>query len=167
MCQMRQAILEKPHLILSYTWVMYMALFNGGRWIRDQLRQAGPEFWGAHNPTPSPTIHCLSFWEFEGEHDGEDVKDDFKARFSTTAAALNDTERQEVIEGSVKVFGTCSWMVECLDKQAQLNSSERTAGAEPQSWLAASYAAASSTMCGIWSGLTSAMPSVSLQRSKL
>lgn len=160
----REAILERPHVILSYTWVMYMALFNGGRWIRDQLNQGGPDLWGSH--TQSFNIDCLSFWNFEGELDGEDIKDDFKARFNKAVAVLDDTERQDVIDESVRIFETCSQMVAWLDRQTRPRSPELIVP-EAQSWLAASYATASSTVCGIWSGLIRAMPSLSTQRSEL
>lgn len=115
----REAMLKKPHLIMSYTWVMYLALFNGGRWIRGQLEKAGPGFWGTQTHTDSPKLDCLSFWEFEGNSDGEDIKNDFKARFEVAAAVLDDTKRQEVVAECVRVFEMCSQMVGWLDKQTQ------------------------------------------------
>jgi heme oxygenase len=115
----REAILKKPFLIMSYTWVMYLALFNGGRWIRAQLEQAGPEFWDTQVHTLTSKMDCLSFWEFEDELDGEEIKYDFKARFNTAAAVLDDAERQDVVDECVRVFETCSQMVGWLDKQTQ------------------------------------------------
>ncbi|RAK97672.1 biliverdin-producing heme oxygenase [Aspergillus ibericus CBS 121593] len=65
-------IQEKPHLIVAYAWIMYSAVFNGGRWIRGLLCDAGPEFWGLQEGKlhvweegrfPPP----LSFWQIEGE----------------------------------------------------------------------------------------------------
>ena len=38
----------------------------------------------------SSKIDCLSFWEFEGDFDGEDIKTDFKARYNIAAATLNE-----------------------------------------------------------------------------
>lgn len=35
----------KPHILLAYIWVFYMALFSGGRYIRATLQDAGVEFW--------------------------------------------------------------------------------------------------------------------------
>jgi hypothetical protein len=78
---------EKPHVILAYTWVMYMALFNGGRWRRSQLLNAGGDFWtgGAYADrliSDQSTCHsCLSFWFFDGSRDGEDIKEDFEIDF--------------------------------------------------------------------------------------
>lgn len=41
---------QEPHLLLAYTWVLYMALFSGGRlYIRARLREAGVSgFWDVH-----------------------------------------------------------------------------------------------------------------------
>ena len=36
---------RKPHLLIAYAWIFYMALFSGGRWIRAQLYAAGEDFW--------------------------------------------------------------------------------------------------------------------------
>ncbi|KAG8631638.1 hypothetical protein KVT40_000778 [Elsinoe batatas] len=44
---------DKPHTLLAYSWVLYMAIFSGGRWIRSQLQSAGPVFW-RHDALPSP-----------------------------------------------------------------------------------------------------------------
>ena len=162
----RKSILNKPYLVLSYAWVMYLALFNGGRWIRAQLEQAGPEFWGMQRLPNSSKIDCLTFWEFEGDLDGEDIKTDFKARYNTAAAALNHTERQDVIDECVKVFEKCSQMVGWLDRQTHTASLEPDVP-EAQSWLAASYAAASSAACNIWSGSVRSLTSASFQRPQL
>lgn len=147
--KIRRLILERPHLLLSYVWVMYMALFNGGRWIREQLTQAGPEFWGvdALAESPSPRIDCLSFWDFDGESDGEDIKTSLGARYNTAAAALSETERREVIDECVRIFDVCAQMVSWLDGQEKLES---------RSWAGA----ASSAVAGIWSRLLWSMPSI-------
>ncbi|KAL2135207.1 hypothetical protein VTI74DRAFT_9413 [Chaetomium olivicolor] len=38
---------EHPHVLLAYAWVLYMALFAGGRSIRAALESAGEGFWEA------------------------------------------------------------------------------------------------------------------------
>lgn len=45
----------KPHVLLAYVWVMYMALFSGGRYIRASLQDAGAEFW---SNLPSAVPSC-------------------------------------------------------------------------------------------------------------
>jgi len=40
-----KAVIANPHVLLAYTWVLYMALFSGGRYLRASLQKAGPAFW--------------------------------------------------------------------------------------------------------------------------
>ena len=119
--RIRKTIRDQPYLVMSYAWVMYMALFNGGRWIRDQLAQAGPAFWSTELSPESLTTDCLSFWDFEGNEDGEDIKLDFKTKFNLAAIALSETERQDVIDESVRLFEACTQMVTLLDGKIQLS----------------------------------------------
>ncbi|KAL9109550.1 MAG: hypothetical protein Q9227_005886 [Pyrenula ochraceoflavens] len=102
---------------------MYMALFNGGRWIREQLRNAGAEFWldGKSRFTPEGEgeprdIGCLNFWEFDSETDGEELKEEFKRRIDTVAEMLTTEERQDVVTEAVKIFEICSELVDKLDQ---------------------------------------------------
>ena len=149
--RIRRVILQRPHLLMSYAWVMYMALFNGGRWIRDQLAWAGTEFWG----TESFNIDCLSFWEFAGDEDGDDIKHEFVTQFNVVAGALSERERQDVVDEAIQVFEACAQLVALLDQKTQLGSPEAVAGSSATSWIAAGYAAASSAVSGIWSFLSS------------
>ncbi|KAK3378409.1 hypothetical protein B0H63DRAFT_246813 [Podospora didyma] len=41
----KRSIEKHPHVLLAYSWVFYMALFSGGRFIRGSLEAAGHEFW--------------------------------------------------------------------------------------------------------------------------
>lgn len=111
---------SSPHILLAYSWVMYLALFNGGRWIRSQLlfpnRGTSPsssQFWPA--VSPNAEAGCLTFWQFDGDQDGTDVKTIFKSRFETLAAELTDLERQDVVEEAVEIFKICVGIVEELD----------------------------------------------------
>ena len=110
-------IREKPTRILAYTWVMYMALFNGGRWIRDQLEAAGPKFW--HTGREGQVdIDCLAFWKFEGDNNGDDIKNDFRKRFDSAASQLTEAERADVVRTAVGIFQMCHGMVDWLDGHA-------------------------------------------------
>jgi heme oxygenase len=40
-------VAERPHVLVAYAFVLYMAIFSGGRWIRSVLASAGPGFWSA------------------------------------------------------------------------------------------------------------------------
>ncbi|KAF1983153.1 heme oxygenase-like protein [Aulographum hederae CBS 113979] len=43
----RRAVRRRPWVLVAYAWVMYMAIFSGGRWIRGVLGGAGEGFWEA------------------------------------------------------------------------------------------------------------------------
>jgi hypothetical protein len=47
----RRSIEHRPHVLISYSYILYMALFAGGRFIRATLESTGDAFW---NETPSP-----------------------------------------------------------------------------------------------------------------
>ncbi|KAI1635914.1 hypothetical protein F4809DRAFT_663377 [Biscogniauxia mediterranea] len=36
---------RRPHVLVAYAWVLYMALFSGGRFIRASLEAVDPGFW--------------------------------------------------------------------------------------------------------------------------
>jgi heme oxygenase len=128
----RSTIQARPHTLLAYAWVMYMALFNGGRWIRDQLVAAGPEFWhssdlgGSSTGEDANTDSCLSFWQFRGEDDGVGIKNDFKRRFDTVAAQLTVSERTDVVAEAVQIFKMCREMVELLDSSTEAKQVEES-----------------------------------------
>lgn len=48
-----KSVEANPHVLLAYAWVLYMALFSGGRYLRASLKEAGgsTEFW-ARAPSP-------------------------------------------------------------------------------------------------------------------
>lgn len=91
-----------------------MALFSGGRYIRAQLRQVGPEFW---NLSPSGEKYGniddrLCFWIFEGDRDGEDFRMEFKQRFMEVEPCLTEAEKEQVVQEAVYIMGTLIGVVE-------------------------------------------------------
>lgn len=112
---------KKPYTLLAYSWIMYMALFNGGRWIRDQLANAGPEFWfrePPHTEKAASTIglNFLSFWSFDGDEDGEDIKRAFRAAFvDASCKYLTEAEREDVIHEAKVLFQHCINIVSEVD----------------------------------------------------
>lgn len=120
-----QNIRSKPHKLIAYSWILYMALFNGGRWIRGQLQCAGPEFWNA--ATLPESIDCLSFWDFDDEKDGEDIKCDFKRRIEKISELLSTAERVDIVAEAVLVFQMCQSLVDQLDELVQLQKTSESA----------------------------------------
>ncbi|KAL9116529.1 MAG: hypothetical protein Q9187_006945 [Circinaria calcarea] len=112
---------QKPHVIIAYAWVLYMALFNGGRWIRSQLTSARDSSWTLSTPkttssTPDHTPEqALSFWHFPGPHNGEDIKDHFKSQLQSLETQLSLEEREDIIDEARVVFENCALLVEELD----------------------------------------------------
>ncbi|KAF7899854.1 hypothetical protein EAF00_004190 [Botryotinia globosa] len=49
----KKSVQTNPHVLLAYAWVLYMALFSGGRYLRASLKSAGglEDFW-ERDPSP-------------------------------------------------------------------------------------------------------------------
>lgn len=142
---LRTTITNQPHLLLPSAWLLYMALFSGGRYIRARLLQAGPEFWNPtappSNATPKPTANHLkmtnedmeamglSFWTFAGERDGEDIKAEFKRRFGEMDSILLGTEMAEIIREAYSFMESIDTIVreavDIIDAAGKGSSSSR------------------------------------------
>ena len=131
-------IRDNPHTLLAHAWVMYMALFNGGRWIRGELINAPHEFWrskrqrrtadslaGSQGGASGGEENCLSFWDFDGADDGQSLKQDFKQRFDAAAEQLTESERHDVLEETVRIFQLCGHLVQVLDSAAAEDLTQR------------------------------------------
>ncbi|KAL8728932.1 MAG: hypothetical protein Q9181_005164 [Wetmoreana brouardii] len=124
------SLAQKPHLLFAYTWVFYMALFSGGRYIRSKLRA------GFTTPNPSlpqrrlDELSGLSFWNFPGDADGEDLKIDFKKRVAALSATLTEEERSDIINEGVQIMVFLTDVVrevaETVPAQAITLAAERT-----------------------------------------
>lgn len=112
------SVQAKPYVVLAYSWIMYMALFNGGRWIREQLLDAGHGFWDGKDSRvdKSPIAQSyLSFWHFDGPDDGEDVKLAFRAQLVDAGSRLTETEREDVVAEAQALFQHCLSIVMEID----------------------------------------------------
>lgn len=116
----------KPHVLVAYTWVMYMAIFSGGRWIRSQLASAEPEFWTSHtNAGPALAektplgMPGFSFLSFDGDEDGEDIKVAYKQRLAEGVHLLSAREREDIMEASQELFERCIAIVKKLDVEVR------------------------------------------------
>jgi hypothetical protein len=101
-----------------------MAVFSGGRWIRQQLAKGGSGFWigiGQHEFSELEKAHMLphspgfSFLSFDGYEDGEDIKMLFKARLAEAETLLTQQERQDIIAAARYLFDDCIALVRQLD----------------------------------------------------
>jgi heme oxygenase len=110
----RKSVNEKPWTLVSYAWCFYMAIFSGGRWIRGGLMKAPTGFWPAQEEALQD--RGLSLWHFPGEHDGEDIKAEFKTRLLGAETLFSADERVDVIEEAKDIFRLCATLVDELDE---------------------------------------------------
>jgi len=54
-CHIKRSVGKNPHVLLAYAWVLYMALFSGGRILRRSLELAGYEFWSRVSSPVQPS----------------------------------------------------------------------------------------------------------------
>lgn len=101
-----------------------MAIFSGGRWIRQQLVEAGPHFWYAsnsgklnHDAYPRAGLPGMSFLEFDGIKDGEDIKADFRERLGDLEEELTAAQRVEIVDEAGAIFEDCIALVAHLDER--------------------------------------------------
>ncbi|CAK1361897.1 hypothetical protein CB0940_02782 [Cercospora beticola] len=131
--QMRTRIRSKPHILIAFAWVFYMATFAGGRWIRQQLATSGREFWltgsticqVAGSDKPSLEVPGFSFLSFDGDQDGEDIKTLFKASLIRGESILTPDQQQDILDTAQQLFELCNSLVGQLD---QMVARERMLG---------------------------------------
>lgn len=134
----RRAIKNKPHVLLAYSYIMYMALFAGGRFIRATLESAGKEFWDTTAspivPTSQPcktkgkedaqdtdmSLHVshslpLRFFHFDTAEDGEDLKRDFKQKLADCEGLLSYREKHDIVQEAICIFENMVLVVAQLD----------------------------------------------------
>lgn len=119
----RKSVGHKPHVLVAYAWCFYMAVFSGGRWIRGQLKEAGPDFWTAESRTKGKDSEVpsadkgLSLWYFEGEDDGDSIKKAFNERLLLAETLFTSDERVDIIEEAKTIFRRCAELVHELDEK--------------------------------------------------
>lgn len=141
----RRSVESRPHVLVAYAWVLYMALFAGGRFLRVTLQSAGSEFWVGTNDNPmivpsrqgslrkterrpsfdrartefDELLHKrtagLEFFHFDGDHDGEDIKAEFKQRITSSDVVLTAKEKDDVVEEGQIIFQYMVDIVKELD----------------------------------------------------
>ncbi|KAL9027414.1 MAG: hypothetical protein Q9196_004058 [Gyalolechia fulgens] len=108
---------QKPHLLFAYTWIFYMALFSGGRYVRSKFR-AGFKSWMAALPAAQLEPHAgLTFWHFPGELDGEDLKLEYKNRVAALSVELTEEERADIVAESVQIM---TYLIDVVQEVAEV-----------------------------------------------
>ena len=130
----RDVACYKPHALIAYTWVMYMALFNGGKWIREQLSVARDLTWvlnqdavelaAAFTGGSDQTEVGLSFWHFESKDDGDDIKAEYKARLAEVGTMLSPNQKADIVHEANEIFERCINLVGEIDRTLSLGSKD-------------------------------------------
>ncbi|QSS50087.1 heme-binding peroxidase [Histoplasma capsulatum var. duboisii H88] len=126
----KSATAEHPHLIMVYTWIMYLILLNGGRRIRTKLAAGGHDFWKTSTESNedaggsgSGIPNGLTFWFFHRDdkdlYDDEGIKQEFKARLHSASNLLSVSERAQIIVEAVNIFRHCSHIVAEIDVEVK------------------------------------------------
>ncbi|RYP48873.1 hypothetical protein DL769_011150 [Monosporascus sp. CRB-8-3] len=135
----RHAAETRPHVLTAYAWVLYMALFSGGRIIRAMLQSIDPDFWvpasAAHHQSASRTgpgvataavgggpLHFFSFGSTPD--DGEELKTTFKQRLVESEALLTGAEREDVVQEARDIFAFMVRLVTELDDVCGMEESD-------------------------------------------
>ncbi|RKU42476.1 heme oxygenase [Coniochaeta pulveracea] len=132
----QRSVSRHPHVLLSYAWVLYMALFSGGRFIRATLENAGranPNLWGHAKPSSSSqlaeaqtpfqrksstmasTHGPLQFFHFPTPQDGEDLKVEFKSRLAEQGKLLTRGEVEDIVKEAQCIFENLILVIGQLD----------------------------------------------------
>ncbi|KAK6374267.1 hypothetical protein LTR64_002375 [Lithohypha guttulata] len=158
-------IQEKPYLALAYTWTMYLALFNGGRYLQKLLAAAGPKFWreSSRFDSTNQSSECevttaysaLSFWHFdeatEDDPQAEQLKQKFKRNFDEASLLLTAAEIEEVVQEARSVFELCLRLIQMLD-EAMLEMEQIQN--QPEDTVAYARPLQSGVLEKLWQGLS-------------
>lgn len=129
--RLHAVVATRPHVLVAYVWIMYMAIFSGGRHIRKHLASVDESFWtGRTNDIPekqSLSMPGFTFMSFDDDSDGEDLKTEFKRRLAFADDLLTLEERAEVVEEGRVLFQHCittikeiDWEVICFESVSTL-----------------------------------------------
>lgn len=96
-----ESVAARPHILLAYAWVFYMALFSGGRFIHATLAHVPAAAWGTK---PQKGRLPLAFFTFATPQDGDEIKVSFKHRFAEASHGLQPQEESDVVEEARRIF---------------------------------------------------------------
>ncbi|OAA72548.1 hem oxygenase-like, multi-helical [Cordyceps fumosorosea ARSEF 2679] len=113
--RMTASIQKQPLLIVTYTYILYMALFAGGRIICKKLKLAGDDFWQTPLAPIKPTMQLcipvpsqdelpLSFFRFDNPNNGEDLKVEYKRILKMIESAIDSDEADAIVGEATNVF---------------------------------------------------------------
>ncbi|QIW94958.1 hypothetical protein AMS68_000476 [Peltaster fructicola] len=114
--KLRTLVQDKPHILVAYAWIMYMAIFSGGRWIRQQLSSASNDFWNTNSDEKSLDTPGFTFLSFDAANDGEELKATFKRNLAQADEILSKEEREDIVNTGEDLFQHCIELIEKIDR---------------------------------------------------
>ncbi|KAK9474353.1 uncharacterized protein V1510DRAFT_412013 [Dipodascopsis tothii] len=113
----RKRVADKPHLLLAYGHVMYLALFAGGRILRSKLAMSAGLFPHVEGMTAEEVmLQGTNLFRFEVD-DEEALRLSFKKTFELqTRNALSEQQKREIIEESLEIFRRNTEMVSEIER---------------------------------------------------
>lgn len=131
----QRSIEQRPHVLIAYSYILFMALFAGGRYMRATFESAGDEFW-QRTPSkiksagPKSEIESLDsdaqpaagyqfplgFFHFATPADGEDLRRQFKEYLLEAEQDLSHSEKDEIVQEAVCIFDHMELLVAQLDQ---------------------------------------------------
>jgi heme oxygenase len=120
----RQVTTQKPHLLLAYGHVMYLALFAGGRILRSNIAKAAGLFPQIDGMTfEEVALKGTNLFRFQVD-DEESLRVTFKTRFElATRNALTEQEKRDIIDESLEIFrrnSACIAEIESKNRDAMV-----------------------------------------------
>lgn len=122
----RQVTSKSPVTLVAYAWTMYMAIFAGGRYIREDLSKQPAAWWDSlQNKDLATCVNAndgeildrpgFSFLSFDGPGDGEALLAEFRQGMNKADKLLTKRERKMVVKEAQKIFEYGIQMVAELD----------------------------------------------------
>lgn len=103
---------RNPHVLVAFAWVLYMAIFSGGRILRHSLQPIAGNISGSG----------LQFFEFDGNEDGEDIRRYFKKSFAEIEPHLSKEEKEDIVVEAQEIFKFMIEIVFDLDEVCRIGS---------------------------------------------
>lgn len=91
----KHSLTHKPHTLYAYAWCMYMAVFAGGRYIREDLADVGDKFWRHHGHSEDDDYDESSSEE-EADHEQDPLLASISHSSNTSNPAMNDSKRSTI-----------------------------------------------------------------------
>lgn len=131
----------KPHTLYAYAWCMYMAVFAGGRYVREDLADAGEKFWRKHGYSKNPGEEAnkpadmdrlgYSFLSFDADDDGLEIERIFRHNLLEAEDLLDEDEKKDVVTESQAIFNLTIDLVAELQQSIRPDDDAESSGPPP------------------------------------